>query len=44
MTNEELENFELKPNHAIKSILQALQKPDSSSASSNANKEDSASS
>jgi hypothetical protein len=24
MTNQELENLELKPNHAIKSILQTL--------------------
>lgn len=27
MTNQELENQELKPNHAIKSILQSLAEP-----------------
>lgn len=41
MTNQELENCELKPNHAIKSILQLLQQNKSPSASSNTNKEDS---
>ncbi len=34
MTNQELENLELKPNYAIKSILQLLEGNNSSSAQS----------
>ncbi len=39
MTNQELDNLELKPNHAIKSILQLLQGNNSSSTQSNADTE-----
>ncbi len=35
MTNQELENLELKPNYAIKSILQLLQDNNSSQSKSN---------
>jgi len=42
MTNEELDSLDLKPNYAIKSILQLLQ--DSNSSSQTTNDENTASS
>ncbi len=43
MTNQELESLELKPNYAIKSILQLLQDNSSSHPKSNTNSGDHAS-